>query len=39
MKVAKKSSSVQFFLQPSVGFWLDFNPNVVLYRMQVILGR
>ena len=35
----KKSSSAQFFLQPSVAFKLDFNQNMALYRMQVILGR
>ena len=28
-----------FFLQPSVAFQLDFNQNLVLYRMQGILGR
>ena len=28
-----------FCLQPSVAFLLDFNQNLVLYRMQVILGR
>ena len=28
-----------FFLQPSVAFWLDFNQNLVLYRMNVISGR
>ena len=28
-----------FFLQPIVAFWLDFIWNLVLYRMQVILGR
>ena len=25
--------------QPSVAFWLDFNQNFVLYRMNVISGR
>ena len=30
---------LDFFLQPSVAFWLDFNHNFVLYRMKVILGR
>ena len=29
----------RFFLQPSVAFWLDFNQNFVLYRMNVISGR
>ena len=28
-----------FFLQPSVAFWLDFNQNFVLYRINVISGR
>ena len=37
--VAKKSNSAWYFLQPSVKFWLDFNQNVVFYRMKVILGR
>ena len=37
--VAKKSSSTRFFFQPSVAFWLDFNQNLVLYRMKVISGR
>ena len=36
-KKIKLSST--FFLQPSVAFQLDINPNFVLYRMQVILGR
>ena len=26
-------------LLPSVAFYLDFSQNLVLYRMQVILGR
>ena len=30
---------LDFFLLPSVAFWLDFNQNLVFYRMQVILGR
>ena len=34
----KKSSSAQFFLQPSVAFWFDLNQNFVLYRIKVILG-
>ena len=38
-RLQKKSSSAQFFLQPSVAFWLDFNQNLVLYRMKVISGR
>ena len=38
-KVARKSSSARIFSQPSVAFWLDFDQNLVLYRMQVILGR
>ena len=29
----------EFFLQPSVAFWVDFNQNFVLYRMNVISGR
>ena len=29
----------RFILQPSVAFYLDFNQNCVLYRMQVILGH
>ena len=29
----------KFFLQPSVTFWLDFNQNFVLYRMNVISRR
>ena len=37
--VARKMSSARFFLQPSVAFWLDFNQNFVLYRMNVISGR
>ena len=28
----------EIFLQPNVTFKLDFNQNLVLYRMQVILG-
>ena len=28
-----------FFLQPSVAFWLDFNQNFILYRMNVISRR
>ena len=30
---------LDFFLQPSVAFWLDFNQNFVLYRMNVISRR
>ena len=38
--VAKKNRALlDFFLQPSVAFWLDFNQNFVLYRMNVISGR
>ena len=28
-----------FLLQPSVAFWIAFNQNFVLYRMNVISGR
>ena len=35
----KNQALLDFFLQPSVAFELDFNQNVVLYRMQVIIGR
>ena len=38
-RLQKKSSSARFFFQPSVAFWLDFNQNLVLYRMKVISGR
>ena len=38
-RLQEKSSSARFFLQPSVAFWLDFNQNFVLYRMNVISGR
>ena len=38
-KVARKIELCSILLQPSVAFWLDFNWNLVLYRMQVILGR
>ena len=38
-RLQEKSSSAWFFLQPSVAFWLDFNQNFVLYRMNVISGR
>ena len=37
--VAKKMELCSIFLQPSVAFWLDFNQNLVLYRMKVISGR
>ena len=32
----KNRALLDFFLQPSVAFWLDFNQNFVLYRMNVI---
>ena len=35
----KNRTLLDFFLQPSVAFWLDFNQNFVLYRMNVISGR
>ena len=35
----KNRALLDFFLQPSVAFWLDFNQNLVLYRMKVISGR
>ena len=35
----KNLALFNFFLPPGVAFKLDFNQNVVLYRMQVILGR
>ena len=38
-RLQEKSSSARFFLQSSVAFWLDFNQNFVLYRMNVISGR
>ena len=34
----KNRALLDFFLQPSVAFWLDFNQNFVLYRMNVISG-
>ena len=37
-RLQKKSSSA-CFLQASVALWLDFNQNLVLYRMKVISGR
>ena len=36
--VARKIELCSIFLQPSVAFWLDFNQNFVLYRMNVISG-
>ena len=36
-RLQKKISSA--FLQPSVRFYIDFNQNLVIYRMQVALGR
>ena len=38
-RLQEKSSPARFFLQPSVAFWLAFNQNFVLYRMNVISGR
>ena len=38
-KKNQKMNWANFILQPSVTFWLDFNQNLVLYRMKVILGR
>ena len=39
-KVARKIELCSIlFLQPCVAFSLDFNQKLVLYRMQVILGR
>ena len=38
-RLQKKNRPLEFFLQPSVAFWLDFNKNVVLYRMKVISAR
>ena len=38
-KVARKIELCSIILQPSVAFQFDFNQNLVLYRMQVILGR
>ena len=38
-KVVRKIELCSIFLQPSVAFQLDFNQNLVVYRMQVILGR
>ena len=35
----KNRALLDFFLQPSVAFWLDFNQNLVLYRMNVISRR
>ena len=35
----KNRALLDFFLQPSVAFWLDFNQNFVLYRMNVISRR
>ena len=38
-KVLRKIRALpDFILQPSVAFELDFNWNLVLYQMQVILG-
>ena len=38
-RLQKKSSSARFLLQPSVAFWLNFNQNLVIYRMKVISER
>ena len=38
-KVARKIGLCSTFLQPSVAFELDFKQNLVLFPMQVILGR
>ena len=38
-KVAWKIKLWSIFLQPSVVFYLDFNQNLILYQMQVILGH
>ena len=35
----KNRALLDFFLQPSVAFWADFNQNFVLYRMNVISRR
>ena len=36
--VARKIEFCSIYLQPSVAIWLDFNQNLIFYRMQVILG-
>ena len=38
-KVARKIQLCWIFFATRVAFQLDFNQNLVLYRMQVILGR
>ena len=38
-KGLKKNRAELDFLQPSVGFYLDFNQNLLPYQMQVVLGR
>ena len=38
-RLQKNGALLDFFLQPSAAFYLDFNYNLVLCRMQVILGR
>ena len=38
-KVARIVELCSIFLQASVGCQLHFNQNLVLYRMQVVLGR
>ena len=38
-RLQKNRALLDLFLQPSVAFWLDFNQNLVLYRMKVISGR
>ena len=35
----KNRALLDFFVQPNVAFWLDFNQNFVLYRINVISGR
>ena len=35
----KKAGILPTVAKPSVAFWLDFNQNLVLYRMKVISGR
>ena len=35
----QKNPALLDFFQPSVALWLDFNSNLVFYRMQVISWR
>ena len=37
--VAKKRALVDFILQLSVAFWLDYNQKFALYRMRPIINR